>query len=266
MDSNTKAMTDTEDYNDDPIRCPCGSQDDLPQSQEGMRPWISCETCLAWQHKICIGLEEDESEMSDKYYCEECKPKHHKRFRFNLGPDDRHRIAKQRQEMMAMPSPSDKREIKKKMKWLVAEIEAIMQEHPQAVTVEWAKINGMQTDFQAAKETGHASELPSDPWTMADFEFMVRNDIDIVLWNASVSAVEGVKTRLVKVRFSEAEAVATELWSLRSWLNDEFMEKVQAEGLRLGRSDSETVRRYFNMKEIDQGREISEWLKPVRFT
>ena len=101
--------------------------------------------------------------------------------------------------------------IKKKMKWLVTEIEAIMQEHPQAVTVEWAKINGMQADFQAAKETHHSSELPSDPWTMADFEFMVRNGIGIVLWHA-------------------------------------------------------TVRRYFNMKEIDQGREISKWLKPVSFT
>lgn len=204
--------------------------------------------------------------MLDKYYCEECKPEHHKRFRLDLGPEDRHRIAKQRQEMTAMPDPRDKDEIKKKMEWLVAEIEAIMQERPEAVIVEWAKINGMQADSQAARETRQASELPPDPWTMEAFVFMVRIAIGIVLWNAPVFAVEEFKARLIRFRFREAEAVATELWSLRSWLDDEFMEKVQAEGLRLGRSDFDTVRRYFNMKEIDQGREISEWLNPVSFT
>ena len=248
--SNTRAITDNNDPNNDPnnepIRCPCGSKDDLPQSQKGkdVDPWISCETCLAWQHKICVGLEKDESRMTDKYHWEECKPEHHKRFRFDLEPDDCSRIAKQRQEMAAMPRPRQKDETKKKMTWLVAEIDAIMQGHPQAVTVEWARINGVKADFHAAKETRHAS-VPTDSWTMADFEFMVRNAIGIVLWNAPISAAESFGTRITKVRFAEAEAVVTELWILRAWLNVEFMNKIEAEGSRLGRSDFESVRRYF---------------------
>ncbi|GAB7331120.1 hypothetical protein MBLNU13_g02602t1 [Cladosporium sp. NU13] len=244
-------MTDENDNANDLIRCPCGSKDDLPQSQKGkgIEAWIGCEACLVWQHSICVGLGEEVSSMPDKYYCEQCKPDHHKRFRFGSQPDNRQRIAKERQEITAMPRARDQDEIKKKMEWLVSEIEAIMQEHPQAVTVEWAKLNGMQADFEHAVKAHKAGDpLPTAHWTFGDFEFMVRIGIRVVLRNASVSAVERFKTRLIKVRFDEAEAVATELWSLRSWLNVEIMNKIQEESLKLGQSKSETVRRFFNMK------------------
>ena len=183
-------MADTN--NNDSIRCPCGSKDDLPQSDPAKRSWIECETCKAWQHSICVGLEEEqESDMPKKYYCEECKPEFHKRFHFGPGSrsDDRYDITEERREMEAMPRTRDEDAIYWKTEWLVAEIEAIAYGHPQAVTVEWAKLNGMHASFQAGG-------MPLAPWTMEDFEHMVVVAIKIVLRNASISAMERFRTRI----------------------------------------------------------------------
>lgn len=239
-----------ETNNNETIRCPCGSKKDLPQSDPRKRSWIECETCKVWQHSICVGLEEkEEPGMPKKYYCEECKPELHRRFHFSSGPDDRYDIAKERQEMEAMPRTRDEDEIYWKTEWLVAEIGAIAQGHPQAVTMEWAKLNGIHAAFQAAVATARkASDMPLAPWTMEDFEHMVGVAIHIVLRNASVSAVERFRTRMINVRFGEAEAVAAELWSLRAWLNVEFMKKMGKERLVRGKSNVDVVRRYFGME------------------
>jgi hypothetical protein len=249
--SNTKAMADTN--NNDSIRCPCGSKDDLPQSDLAKRSWIECETCKAWQHSICVGLEEveKESEMPEKYYCEECKPEFHKRFHFGPGArsDNRYDIAEERREYEAIGRTRDEDQIYWKTEWLVAEIEAIAYGHTQALTVEWAKLNGMQTRFQAGvARARNASEMPIAPWTTVDFEHMVRVAIRKVLLNASISAIERFRTRIIKVRFSEAEAVATELWSLRAWLNVEFMKKLERERWVLGKSNVEVVKKYFGLE------------------
>lgn len=241
------------DSNDGPVRCPCGSNDELLQSQTetGYEAWIGCETCLAWQHSICVGCEEEVSTRPEKYYCEECKPEHHRRFHFGSGPDNRYEIAKERQEMAAMQRPRNEDKMYKKTKWLVTEIDAIAQGHPQAVTVEWAKLNGMHGAYQAAvarvPSKRKADGLPPAPWSEEDFDHMVRLSIRIVLWNASVSSVERFRARLIKVRFEEAEAVAAELWRLKAWLNAEFMRKMETESVELGRVNVDAVRKYFNM-------------------
>lgn len=191
--------------------------------------------------------------MPEKYFCEECKPELHKRFHFGAGSDDRYAVASERREMYALSHTIDEDEIHRKIKWLVTEIDAIAESHPYAVTVEWAKLNGMHADSQAERKARNASESPPEPWSKEDFENTVRLSIRIVLWNASVSAVERLRTRLIKIRFSEVAAVATELWKLRSWLDVHFMKKMEAESfeaenLDLGKANVDVVRKYFNMK------------------
>lgn len=69
-------------------RCFCGQQDypgpplseafnDVDaQAEDPGGLFISCDGCSVWQHGGCVGILE-ESQVPDKYYCEECKPKQH---------------------------------------------------------------------------------------------------------------------------------------------------------------------------------------------
>jgi hypothetical protein len=216
--------------NDDIFHCPCGSDQDLPQSQGKDNCWIQCDGCTAWQHNICVGNLEEK--ISEDYFCEECKPEHHKRFKFGSGPDNRFDIAAVRQGMCAMQRTRDEDAMKKKTRWLVDEVMAIMEEHPGALD---------------AIETG-----PED---------MARISIRIVLFNASVSALERFRASVVRVRFGEKEAVAAELQSLKTWQSPAFMKKMESvdentwlktsfgmEGLEsMGHTNARTVRRYFNI-------------------
>jgi hypothetical protein len=234
------------------IRCPCGNDEptDIPgvEKREG---WVQCDgaDCDVWQHSICVGLTEDKSAMPENYFCEECKPEHHKRFSFGSGSDNRYDIAKERQEMHAMPRTRNEDKTRRKIKWLVTEIDAIVKGHPQAVTVEWATLNGMQAEFQAAvSKARKASDMPLAPWPKDDFEDMVRLSIRIVLWHVPISVLEQFRASMIKVRFDEAETVATELWSLRARLNAEFMTKIEAKSLEVGKANVDLVRKYFNME------------------
>ncbi|KAH7323092.1 SPOC domain-containing protein [Stachybotrys elegans] len=57
------------------IRCVCGATE---QDEDSGEAWISCETCFAWQHNVCVGVSSYEDEIPDKYYCERCRPEDHK--------------------------------------------------------------------------------------------------------------------------------------------------------------------------------------------
>ncbi len=241
-------MTDS-DNDDEPIRCPCGSKKDLPQSEEYKEAWVCCETCKAWQHSICVGLTEDKSDMPEQYFCEECKPEHHKRFDFGSGSDNRYDIARERQEMHVMPRTREKDKVYQKTMWLITEVDAIVEGHPQAVTVEWATLNGMQAEFQAAvSKARKASDMPVAPWSKDDFEDLVRFSIRIVLRHVPVSVLEQFRESMIKVRFGEAEDVAAELWSLRARLDDGFVAKMEAKSSELGKANVDLVRKYFNME------------------
>lgn len=39
---------------------------------------ICCEKCEAWQHNECMEVSENDEDLPDKYYCEQCRPKDHK--------------------------------------------------------------------------------------------------------------------------------------------------------------------------------------------
>jgi len=227
-----KTGSDKKQGDEDLFRCPCGSDQDLPQSQDNKNAWIQCDGCTAWQHNICVGNLEEA--MSDDYFCENCKPEHHKRFRLGAGSDNRAAIAKERQEMCALQRTREEETMKKKTQWLVDEVMAIVEEHP-----------GVLDEFG----TGTEDEA--------------RLSIRIVLFNASVSALERFRVRVASVRFGEKEAVAAELKGLRAWLSPAFMRKMKnveetewleesfgVEGLDgMGQAHVRAVRKFFNMDQ-----------------
>ncbi|KAI4145592.1 MAG: hypothetical protein LQ340_006226, partial [Diploschistes diacapsis] len=56
------------------IRCICGY---VVEDKNDKRAMICCDKCLAWQHNVCMGLSEDDDELPETYFCEQCKPKDH---------------------------------------------------------------------------------------------------------------------------------------------------------------------------------------------
>lgn len=57
------------------IRCVCGATE---QDEDSGEAWISCETCYAWQHNVCVGVSSFEDEIPENYWCEKCRPEDHK--------------------------------------------------------------------------------------------------------------------------------------------------------------------------------------------
>lgn len=57
------------------IRCICGC---TVENEDDKRAMICCETCNAWQHNECMEVSEDDDELPDEYYCEQCRPRDHK--------------------------------------------------------------------------------------------------------------------------------------------------------------------------------------------
>ncbi|KAK3110618.1 lysyl-tRNA synthetase [Teratosphaeriaceae sp. CCFEE 6253] len=62
-----------DDEEDDVIRCICGNDDPADK-----RAFVGCDACLAWQHNVCMGLPEEDDEVPEHYFCEECRPNEHK--------------------------------------------------------------------------------------------------------------------------------------------------------------------------------------------
>ncbi|KAI8347624.1 hypothetical protein EDC96DRAFT_521075 [Choanephora cucurbitarum] len=63
-------------------RCICGHTHSL-----GLM--VQCDKCEVWQHCECMGLEPPN--IPDQYYCEQCKPEHHKHIRY--GRSKRYYVA-----------------------------------------------------------------------------------------------------------------------------------------------------------------------------
>lgn len=68
QESKSSSASDNEEQQDNStIRCPCENNTD-----HGLM--IQCETCLVWQHSLCVGIREDRS-VPPHYYCELCLPR-----------------------------------------------------------------------------------------------------------------------------------------------------------------------------------------------
>jgi len=70
----TQEIKEEEEEGDeeDVIRCVCGDDNEADK-----RAFVSCDACSVWQHNICMGVPEDEDEVGEHYFCEECRPQEH---------------------------------------------------------------------------------------------------------------------------------------------------------------------------------------------
>jgi hypothetical protein len=67
-----EAKEEEEEADEDVIRCVCGDDNEADK-----RAFVSCDACSVWQHNICMGVPEDEDEVGEHYFCEECRPEEH---------------------------------------------------------------------------------------------------------------------------------------------------------------------------------------------
>lgn len=59
---------------------------------------IVCENCDAWQHNLCMGVTEDETELENvTYYCEQCKPQDHQELLAAIKRGEKPWVAKKAQ-------------------------------------------------------------------------------------------------------------------------------------------------------------------------
>ncbi|SMR51799.1 unnamed protein product [Zymoseptoria tritici ST99CH_1A5] len=61
-----------EEDEDDEIRCICGNT-----NPKDKRAFIGCDACSVWQHNICMGIPDDQDDIPEHYFCEECRPEEH---------------------------------------------------------------------------------------------------------------------------------------------------------------------------------------------
>ena len=63
---------DDDEEEEELIRCICGNTD--PKDK---RAFIGCDACTVWQHNVCMGVHDDEDDVPEHYFCEECRPEEH---------------------------------------------------------------------------------------------------------------------------------------------------------------------------------------------
>jgi hypothetical protein len=230
-------------------RCPCGSDEQLRISEKGKEAWILCKDCNVWQHPICVGLPNDEALMPEDYFCEECKPQHHSRFEFGPSledPDNRVVIAKERQKMHVNSRSGDS--YMEEIAWTIEEAMAIVEGHSTSLAASWISVSGLSEDLRKEDNFGR----------------MLILSIRIVLRSAEIIPLLVFREKLNKVRFSEGNAVAKQVWTLRKWLTTQFMTNMENRDMKqlleesfkeekwqgvegMGEANAKLVRKYFNL-------------------
>jgi hypothetical protein len=232
-------------------RCPCGSDEQLRilTRAKRMKAWVECNDCSAWQHPICVGLLEDGRYMPKDYFCEECKPQHHGRFEFGPGlddPDNREVIVKERQKMHVNSRSGNG--YTEEIAWTIDEIMAIVGGHSASLAASWTSISGLSEDLRKEES----------------FDRMLILSIRIVLRSAEIISLLAFREKLNKVRFSEGNVVAKQVWTLRKWLTTQFTTKIENRDMKqlleesfkekkwqgvegMGEANATLVRKYFNL-------------------
>ncbi|KAM3443798.1 hypothetical protein MY4824_000246 [Beauveria thailandica] len=92
----SRKAQDEEEQSQEPeeiIRCVCGATE---QDEDSGEAWISCETCYAWQHNVCVGVSSYEDEIPEYYWCEQCRPQDHKELLDGMAKGEQPWIARRK--------------------------------------------------------------------------------------------------------------------------------------------------------------------------
>lgn len=92
----SRKAQDEEEQSQEPeevIRCVCGATE---QDEDSGEAWISCETCYAWQHNVCVGVSSYEDEIPEYYWCEQCRPQDHKELLDGIAKGEQPWIARRK--------------------------------------------------------------------------------------------------------------------------------------------------------------------------
>lgn len=100
----SQSNQDDEDEDEDAgiIRCICNYTDD-----DGFT--IQCEHCLVWQHAVCVGIVQ--SNVPDRYLCEQCSPRPVDRKRANEVQRRRIGALDRKREKTPPPPPSRRKAV-----------------------------------------------------------------------------------------------------------------------------------------------------------
>ena len=55
----------------------CGDKEEVTGLTNNPK-MICCDKCEAWQHNLCMNIPEDDDDLPEQYFCEQCKPANHK--------------------------------------------------------------------------------------------------------------------------------------------------------------------------------------------
>lgn len=141
------------------IRCICGNDD-----ENDKRAFVSCDACSVWQHNICMGVPEDEDEVGEHYFCEQCRPEEHEETVAAIKNGDK--IWETRNKIYAQEKKMSRSRKSKSGKpgWLkrdLREESAVEEQKPTPTPAPDSKESGNKRKRESEVSTKEGSEAPA---------------------------------------------------------------------------------------------------------